>query len=243
MESRSGRFVVRDGREIRVEPADTADPADVEAALWGTAMAVLLQQRGVLPLHVAAVTVRGQGIGFVGPPGIGKSSLACALAEHGHRLVTDDLGALTYDATGRPALHPGPPSVRIWGSTARRLDWPTDESHRLKAGIDKFAYDLQGRSVEGPRTLAAMYALTEAPVRDAMIRPMSGFEKFEVLHAGATYNREYLDTPELREWHFREVCRLAAQVPLFLIARPSGDWDLDDVASRVEQHWATIGEG
>ncbi len=227
---------------MRVELAETADRADVEALLWGTAMAVLLQQRGVLPLHVAAVTMRGQAIGFAGPPGIGKSSLACALADRGHRLVTDDLGALTYAANGRPALHPGPASVRIWGSTARQLGWPTDESHRVKDGIDKFAYDLQGRSVDRPRTLSAVYALAEEPVRDAWIRLMNGFEKFEVLHEGATYNREYLDTPELREWHFREVCRLAAQVPLFLIARPPGDWDVDDVASRVEQHRATVGE-
>jgi hypothetical protein len=235
-----GHVRVRDGREIAVQPVAGADPADVEGALWGTAMAVLLQQRRVLPMHIAAVAVDGQAVGFVGPVAAGKSSLAGAFVGRGHRLVTDDLAALTYDEAGRPALQPGPPILRIWGSSARQLGWSTDEAHRLKAGVDKFRYEMTDRLVEGPRRLAAVYVLAEQPVAETVIRPVTGFEKFEVFHTGATYNAEFLDTPDLRTWHFGEVSRLAQQVPTFLVARPAGDLDLDDLANQVEQHFADL---
>lgn len=221
-----------------MQPVKDADPADVQGAVWGTPMAVLLQQRHVLPLHIAAASVSAQAVGFVGPVAAGKSSLVAALVDRGHRLVTDDLAAVTYDAKGRPALQPGPPVLAIWGSSARQLGWPTDEAHRLKAGVDKFRYDMAGRLVEGPRRLAAVYVLTEQPVAETVIRPVTGFEKFEVFHSGATYNAEFLDTPDLRTWHFHEVCRLAQQVPTFVVARPAGDLDLRDLANRVEHHLA-----
>ena len=133
--------------------AGSASPAltvrtrrEVLASLDGRVTAALLQQRRTLPLHLAAVVLNGRAIGFAGPAGAGKSSLACALADRGHSLLTDDLGAVAYDG-GRPALHPGPAVMRIWGSSARQLGWPADDHHRVKAGVDKFAYELPDRFV------------------------------------------------------------------------------------------------
>jgi HPr kinase/phosphorylase len=51
-------------------------------------------------IHGTLVDVYGNGLLFVGPPGIGKSEIALDLVERGHRLVADDVVVLTLKAPG-----------------------------------------------------------------------------------------------------------------------------------------------
>ncbi len=233
-------FQVTGGSRVSISGADGADPVEVRASLEGRVTAALLQQRGTLPLHLAAVVVRDQAIGFVGPPGSGKSSLACAMAERGHALLTDDLAAVTTDVFDRLALHPGPTAMRIWGSSASQLGWPTDDEHRIKERIDKYAYDLPDRFTDGPKRLAAVYVLREHAGRAVLIDQVHGIEKFATYFVGATYNRELLDTPPARAWHFAQVCRIADQVPTFTLGRQGGELVLDRLAAAVERHAASL---
>ena len=228
-----GTFTVTDGTRIRVARVPGADPAEVAATLRGRATAALLQQRGTLPLHLSAVVVGGRAVGVAGPPGVGKSSLACAFAARGHRLVTDDLAAVGWTEQGRPAVHPGPTTMRVWGSTARQLGWPTDDDHRISPGLDKYAYDLADRFVSGPLRLGAVYVLVAGCVTGIEVHRLTGFAAFEAYFSGATYNREYLDTPDARAWHFAQASRIADQVPTFAVGVPSGDLPLAQLAAAI----------
>jgi hypothetical protein len=229
-------FTVTDGHRVTIARDDGAEPVDVQASLDGRVTAALLQQRRTLPLHLAAVVLDGRAVGFAGPPGAGKSSLAAALADRGHPLLTDDLGAVTYDEDGRPALHPGPPMVRIWGSSARALGWPTDDRHRIKAGADKYVYEPPGGFAHRPMRLAAVYVLLAQPGDLVPIEPVEGFQKFETYLTRATYNREFLDNPASRAWHFAEVCRIADQVRTFTLRVAAEGVSLTELATEVERH-------
>jgi len=55
-------------------------------------------------IHATAVSVQGQGVLLVGPPGSGKSDLALRLIDRGATLVADD--RVHLDPAGR--LHPPP---------------------------------------------------------------------------------------------------------------------------------------
>ena len=233
-------FRVSGGCRVTIDRVVGADPVEVEASLAGRVSAVVLQQRRTLPLHLAAVAVEGRALGFVGPPGSGKSSLACALAERGHTLLTDDLGAVTELADGSPALHPGPRVMRIWGRSARQLGWPTDDGHRIKEGVDKYAYERPDRFADRPHRLGAVYVLLEDARADLQIVPVTGFAKFETYFSGATYNREFLDDATARAWHFAAVCRLADQVPTFMLRVPAGGAALGKLTIEVERHAASL---
>src|SRR5208282_821090 len=50
-------YLVRNGREITVDPLPDADPAAVRVVLLGRVMAFLLRQRGWLPLHGSGVLI------------------------------------------------------------------------------------------------------------------------------------------------------------------------------------------
>jgi hypothetical protein len=62
------RFLVRGGKEILIDAAETADTGDVAAWLLGTVFAGLCHQSGIVPLHGSAIDVPG-GIGHARPPG------------------------------------------------------------------------------------------------------------------------------------------------------------------------------
>jgi hypothetical protein len=233
-------FRVSGGCRVTIDRVVGADPVEVEASLAGRVSAALLQQRRTLPLHLAAVAVGSRAVGFVGPPGSGKSSLACALGDRGHPLVTDDLGAVTDLAGGSPVLHPGPPVMRIWGPSARQLGWPTDDGHRIKQGVDKYAYEQPDRFADRPHRLGAVYVLLEDARADLQIVPVTGFAKFEAYFSGATYNREFLDDAAARAWHFETVCRIADQVPTFMLRVPAGGAALSKLATEVERHAGSL---
>ncbi len=73
-----GRFHVKGGREIVVDPLPDADPYILRAMLQGRLMAYLLRQRGCLPLHASGVAIGGQAVLFLGESGAGKSTTAAA---------------------------------------------------------------------------------------------------------------------------------------------------------------------
>ena len=233
-------FRVVDGTVVHIARAPGADPAAVEASLGGRVTAALLQQRRVLPLHLAAVVVQGRTLAFAGPPATGKSSLACAMADRGHVLLTDDLAAVTRGAAQQPMVHPGPPVMRLWGSSARQLGWPTGRQQRIIDGADKYAYELADRFATDPQPLTAVYVLLEHSGTDVRIQPVGGFEKFETYFSGATYNHEFIDTAAARAWHFSEVCWVAEHVATFILRRPAGELSLKKLAAEVERHASSL---
>jgi hypothetical protein len=96
----AGRFHIKRGREIVVDPHPEADPGIVRTLLLGRVMACLLRQRGYLPLHASAVAIEGRGVLFLGASGAGKSTTAAALYVRGHQVLADDVGAVRAGESG-----------------------------------------------------------------------------------------------------------------------------------------------
>lgn len=63
------RFAVVGGQEIVVEAWPDAPTRNVRLYLLGSAMGLLLHQRGLLPLHANAVEVDGGAVAVLGHPG------------------------------------------------------------------------------------------------------------------------------------------------------------------------------
>ena len=89
-----GVYLVRDGREIIVDPAKEADPKLLRLVITGIALGVLLHQRGFLTLHSSGVEIGGGAVLFIGEKGYGKSTTAAALNYAGYRIITDDVAAI-----------------------------------------------------------------------------------------------------------------------------------------------------
>ncbi|MDB5036191.1 MAG: hypothetical protein JWQ98_3432 [Chlorobi bacterium] len=117
-----GRFRMRDGREITVQPDPGVDVRVLRSLLMGPFMAMLLHQRGMLVLHGSGVEVDGRAIGFLGDSGQGKSTTAAALIAAGHRLISDDLLPVAIDGNRHTAaVAPGPMFLKLWPEAAGAL--------------------------------------------------------------------------------------------------------------------------
>jgi hypothetical protein len=102
---------VRPGRITAWVSEDTR--ADLlEVRLLGPVLALALEGAGVIALHASAVEMAGGAVAFAATNRSGKSWLAAACLQAGHRLVSDDIVPLEPGAEGFVA-RPGIPEMRL----------------------------------------------------------------------------------------------------------------------------------
>jgi len=95
-----GRFLISEGRTVRVEPLEGTSASSWRLPLLGSVLALLLEQRGSLSLHGGAARFhdnagREVAAGFLGDKGQGKSTLNAALSQAGFSLLCDDVLAVS----------------------------------------------------------------------------------------------------------------------------------------------------
>ncbi len=176
------RVLVEDGRAVRYETERGAQESDVRAALLGDVWAVLGWQRGLLPLHASSVT-RGRDLhAFTGGPGMGKSTLAAALARHGYPLFTDDVVLLdpaSFDAGSGPLGH-GHGALRLYRRSMALTGSRADRPLRDEPGFPKW-YAVPARSA--PRRAARLRTVHSLSYRnDCRVERWAGGEALLVLN-------------------------------------------------------------
>jgi hypothetical protein len=94
-------------------PAD-AEPVRREERLWGIPAALCFTRRGDVALHAAAVEVDGRAILLTAPGRFGKTTLATAFLQRGHRVLAEDLACCRVSGSDHgPVVFPGPSVLRV----------------------------------------------------------------------------------------------------------------------------------
>lgn len=108
----SGNFLLEpDVGRIAVDSHDD-DTELLEHRIASSAICTLLAMRSDLVLHASAVEVGGRAVLFCGPTLRGKSTLARALGEAGHRVLAED-GVAIGLGDDEPTAFPGARGVRV----------------------------------------------------------------------------------------------------------------------------------
>jgi hypothetical protein len=216
----AGRYLISGGRDLLIEPEADADPSYVRLFILGSALGLLCQQRGLLPLHASAIELAGQAIAFVGDQGQGKSTLAAhCLAYAPARLLADDTLVVSFDPGGRPLAQPGLPSVKLWRDALSALGRSTDGLRPDWLRADKFHLPVADRLARAAAPLTRVYVLHEdADAGQGRIESMAGAVAAAALIAH-TYRVEYLDATEQRRDHFVASTRLAGRVSVCRLKR------------------------
>lgn len=234
-------FRVETGRRIDVLPAAGAPAANVRLFLLGSAMGLLLHQRGDLPLHGNALAIGGKAVAFLGASGVGKSSLAHWMLGRGVRPVSDDVCVVRTVTGARPTLFPGVPRLRLWedalerGGLAAELLSPVFEGD---PAYRKFTVPIEaGEDALRGLPLAAAYILDPGAV--FAIAPLSGSDAVEALYAH-TYRGEYVGTEGMPSRHWQQCVELAASLPMFKVRRSMELAKLDVENERLLDHVLSI---
>lgn len=222
------RYLVTGGRDVHVEPLRGSED-DVASFFANSPFTVLLQQRGVLTLHAAAVKTEAGAALLLGASGIGKSSLAAALVERGYPLVADDVTGVVPDAEGRPMASPAFARQRLWAHTLDEMGWRGRVQRRVRANMDKYWLPAQLAGIE-PLPVCAALVLTGGD--HFAIEPVPLEAAFWLL-CTYTHRRRMMVALGQRRAHFAAAIALARRVPVARVTRPSQPFLLDELADRV----------
>lgn len=176
------RFLISEGRRIRIDPAPDADPSAVRTLLEGTVFAALLCQRGLLVLRGTAVAVPGGAALILGPVATGKTTAAAWLAHRGFPVVSDSICAIRLEGS-TPMVEPGPGRLHIWEASADQLGVNLNGLEPEHSGIARYAVPVQ-RLATAARVVS-IFHLASVPSMTPSASPIDRLRLLSVSdHAG-----------------------------------------------------------
>ncbi len=228
-----GRYLVRGGREILIDPDPSATAHDVRVYLLGTCLGVLLHQRGLLILHASGVVTDRGALAFAGASGAGKSTLLAELLRRGNKMIVDDVCAIRFDEESNPIVVPAYPRTRLWADAAARFDVDTTNLPRTRSSWDKFERQVADQFWEHEAALTHVFHLADPHDGDEfLLERLSPFDAFTTL-VEHTYRGILLDGLDLRASHFELASRAASSVKMTRVTRPAGSYRLEELADLV----------
>jgi hypothetical protein len=230
------RYYIQDGCRITVMPEEGADEDDVLLFLMGSAMGALLHQRNVLVLHAGAIVVNGKSLIFLGPSGIGKSTLTAGLYKRGYPFLADDVCAIT-SINGIPVVIPGFPRLKLWTDTLTKLKTERKglKSIRGPQGFEKYFLPVDN-AYDKPVPLRGGYGIQTAEVKGIEIRPLKGAEKINLLIAN-TYRLEFLKGQGGTASHFHHCAEIGSKIAVYQITRPYDAFLLEELMDLLEANF------
>lgn len=227
-----GAVLIREGREVIVDPLPDVDPGLLRLYLLGSAFSILLHQRGYFTLHSSSVTLSTGAVAFVGMKGRGKSTTAAALWRRGHPLLADDLVAIRTCSEEGAVVVPGFPAFRLTPeSLAASLaedpaEWPcvaAQSEKRLRSAGERFA----GRSAP----LKRIYVVEKGDEL-RIERLTSQAALLELLRH--TYVFRLLGAMKAEAWHLRECSRILRHTSIYRLVRSDDISDLPRLLDLIE---------
>jgi hypothetical protein len=230
-----GAFIVRDGREILIQPLPEIDARLVRLAILGPCMAALLQQRGFLPLHGSAVRIDDEVVAFLGASGAGKSTMAAAFHLRGVPVLTDDIVAVQL-RNGRVRAAAGFPQLKLWPDAVAALGGDPEALLCSEPDRDKRIYPVDGeRFAHELLPLRCLYVLAESDdgVSIERLPPAEGFLELVSQSYGIGWMHEISGRAD-----FLSRAEIARRVPIRRLRRPSALHLLPEVVAAVERDLA-----
>lgn len=225
------RYLVTAGRDMLIEPCG-GGADDVTAFFTSTPFTALLQQRGVVTLHAAAVETDAGAILLLGRSGMGKSSLAAALVERGFALLADDVTGVVLDADGRPLALPAFPRLRLWADALDMLHWRANAQAPVRRGEEKYWTRMPDRICSTSLPVRAAFVLAAHSGPDIVVEPVAPGPAFRLLWKN-THRKRMVDALGQRPTHFRIGTALARHVPVVQVTRPVYPFLLEALVDRI----------
>lgn len=227
-------FLVLGGNRVVIAPKLPLDSPDIRLFLLGTGLGFLCHQRGILPIHAAAIDLDGRAVMIAGASGAGKSTLAAAFMRRGFRILSDDLAPLATDRA-EPAILPSLKRIRLWRDSASQADWPIDALEPCRNDIAKFSHPLEAAHADAPLKPAALIHLnrTDAGSSEISLQRLRGAAAIEALRQ-QTYRWRTLAGLLTQMGALRRVSAAAPLIPLhFELKRPVRYSRLDDTIDAI----------
>jgi hypothetical protein len=230
-----GAFLVRDGREIIIEPISGVEERVVRLFILGTTLAMLLYQRGLTVFHASAVAIGNEVVAFAGVKGAGKSTFAAALHAAGYELVADDIVAI--DASqGHSMVLPGFPQLKLWPDSINLLGSAPELLPRLRPELEKRSYAVSSRFSQKPLPLRHFCIIDGGSALH--LEPLQPHEALTALMPhwyGSRFGMERLRSLGPADF-FRQCVGVANSATIYRLKRPRSMSSLADIGRLITKN-------
>ncbi|MCY7282686.1 MAG: hypothetical protein LH679_04425 [Cyanobacteria bacterium CAN_BIN43] len=231
-----GTFLIRDGKEIIIDPLPEADESRLRLFILGAAIGVLLHQRGHFILHASAIAIDGVAVVFTGDKGWGKSTIAATLCKRGHRLLADDVVALAASESGQQVI-PAFPQLKLWLDAVTFLGNHPDDFPPLVPHLDKRDCRLTEEFISTAVSLQHIFVLGRGETVEIQRMPPQEVLLYLMRNSYITRFGEELLQGD-RAAHFLKITQLSQQVAVWRLLRPNNLSQLTETAQQLEAHVA-----
>lgn len=225
-----GRFNVRNGNHIIVDPHPDADYLLVQRYIVGICMALLLYQRGQLVLHASAVNIEGRGIAFLGASGAGKSSIAATFLASGHMLLVDDIVSVIIE-NNVPYLFTGFPYIKLDNETPALAELRKDKLEFTDYLENKAGFRIVDNASSNRVPLNCIYIINDGDHFDIQRYDIQK-SLIELVRYSIPSSMVKIDKAS----HFKRCVDLVNLVPVFKLIRPTNLDRLPELVNHIESH-------
>lgn len=223
----AGQFLIKDGREIIVDPVSSADESLLRSCILGSAMAVILRQRGLFVLHASCIATDGGAVAFMGNSGWGKSTLASAFHAKGYNILTDDVMVMEMTAENC-MVFPSFPSVKILPDSAASIGCAFESLPPVHSQTNKRIHHLDNGFMQTPYPLKRIYVLGKGEQNEILPLPHQKAFIELVNHSRAV---KTLTDSEFIRTHFEQCSQLLRNVSVCYLKR---EWSLNALNNLVK---------
>jgi len=223
-----GHFVVKNGNEILIQPAETAKEADIAGFVLGWCIAFLFQQRGIPAIHCSALEMYDKAVLISGGSGAGKSTLTLSLLQKGYRYLADDIAMV--DLKNNFMVQPAFPQQKVCRDVASGMD--EERLFYVDEKKDKFAYNNREQFCTTPKKLSAIFLISKYDGAELLIEPLKGLAKWNGIMKNLFLWDAYMAFGFPADERNR-CLEIAGNVEVYAIKRPEGKDTVDEICNKI----------
>lgn len=232
-------YYAANDNEIIVQPYAGSDAGSIRLFLLGNAMAAILHQRNMVPMHASAVEYKDGIVMFCGRSGAGKSTMVSALQQQGYKVFSDDVCVLKFsNGSGTPIVAaPSYPVMELWEDSFEKvgLDAPKEE-FKLRPELAKYAsFFHDGFNTASKKVLKGFILNPDNLVEKIEIKKNGNIESFLQLQK-TTYSHMQINAMKKRNLHFSVISKLAGSIPVYTVSRPTHINSVTRLTELIDTH-------
>ena len=231
-----GRYYTSYGKLLVIEPFnESIDLRLVRMNALGTAMASLLLQRKLFPMHASAVIKKDKVVLLMGESGAGKSTMFTKLIQRGNYAFSDDAIVLEAISDGKLNVRASYPMIRLWKETLENLN---DESlsnlaFQVKPDLDKYGVFFHNNFNTNKFEVSKIILLKKTIKDEITSVKLDGKNAFKEV-SKHVFRPMLLQSLELKMISFKIISNLTQTSEVYEVHRPD-NCDPDNLVTYIEK--------
>lgn len=224
-------YYISDGNKIIVKPLSD-DLDKIIVFLMGTAMGILLQQRGLFTIHASGVKINNQAILICGDSGAGKSTLAGTFLKQGFKLLGDDTLAMNIE-NNKIIAKPGYSFIKLHDDSFNYIGKNFLKDRIINQVYNKSRIAVTNQFFEDPLEVANIFVLEkDQKINKIKIFKINGVDKFNLLMKN-TYRLNFYKKQNLMGTHFKMCSFICNNVDMFKLIRPDSYFSGEELIAKI----------